>query len=87
MSPPDALDVVANCVTRYWLYASPPPVTLVVGLASSGPVVENETAAPEPMEMAVLMSVVPDRAVVDGVAYVLVTLPFSVTPVPHVPAV
>lgn len=57
-----------------------------VGDPPHGPVAENETAAPEPIEIAVVM-LVADSVVVTGVAYVLVTAPSNVKPVPKVPAV
>jgi hypothetical protein len=61
---------------------------VLVGLAASGPVVEKLTDAPEPMLIALVMSVVRLLfVVVAGVAYVLVTTPFSVRPVPNVPDV
>ena len=59
-----------------------------MGEAPSGPTVENRTAAPDPIEITALMSVVNAALVViDGVAYVLVTIPLSVRPVPSVPLV
>ena len=88
VSPAAALELVWSCVTMYCV-ATGFTIVLVVGLAVAGLVsVENKTARPDPIEMAVVMSVVSAAlAVVLGVAYVEVTVPLSVSPVPNVPAV
>ena len=60
----------------------------LVGEAVYGPVPVNRTVAPEPIEIAEVMSVVRAALVVaEGVAYVVETTPFNVRPVPSVPEV
>lgn len=64
---------------------NPAEVKVEVGEPPSGPTVENETEAPDESETAVRADSL--IAVVRGVAYLLVTLPTSVTPVSQAPAV
>ena len=58
-----------------------------VGFAPCGPTVDNKTVIPLAISVVDVMSVAPVIALVDGVVYVDVTLPFNEIPVPSVPAV
>jgi len=86
VAPGAAFDATWSCVARYWAY--PAAESVLVGEPPCGPTVEKSTVRPEPMAIAVVMSVVSAAlAVVAGVAYVLETVPLSVRPVPKAPAV
>jgi hypothetical protein len=66
LSPGEADAEVLACVTRYCV--NPAALSVAVGLAPSGPVVEKFTAVPDVIAVTALISVKPAVADCDGVA-------------------